>query len=531
MSPKSNTFSIYLLKDGISPDVALCSDQNLKLVTGSNLPGEAKLYIISKGLFAPWWKSFLGIREDINQGYPGGILFLPVEGRWFAAMFGYAHHYLNANAYQVDFGLRVTLNAVDEKSLRSTDILNPETARRERVQAPQDSSLDFFSSDEWTSVVLKRISGHVQAPYRDLLSSVTGSDSIRITTKKSADELIVLCQTLLELYKKEGAEQKFPEIFNIRPEKSREILTELDEKLLEAVKIKDDKIILSYPDMQDYQDLGDIKFGRLRKCEFFRIDSFWNTIEDNKLRVLTIHNLKNSYGVRIFKSDGQPLRNAPIPLYRCLIWDCVLGDDTYHFCEGVWYHVASGFVATLKTYLDSYFQYPPVFPSNTKNKELDYNIEVAQNTQDAICMDQKLFRSMGQSPIELCDVFSLVEPDMVELSHVKIGIHSSKLSHLFSQGYVSSRLLLGGDVEAYNKIAELIDESELSEGTKERMKANIHERNVRVRFGIITTKDSALKSDALPLFSRINLHRVVRELKLMRLNVIVELIPDLVERT
>ena len=62
------------------------------------------------------------------------------------------------------------------------------------------------------------------------------------------------------------------------------------------------------------------------------------------------------------------------------------------------------------------------------------------------------------------------------------------------------------------------------------MKTSIDQDKFKVTFGIITAKDKSKKSDNLPIFSRISLMRVMKQLELMGIQREVILIKDLVTR-
>ena len=404
---ESHTFTFYLLRKGFNPNNALDNVKGLKPIQNYAAIKGAYLYILKTKPKEPWWKEFLELNTQIKQKYTGGILFLPVKYKnsknqyWVAVVFGYARHCLKAIACETGFGLRVALNAVDENTLRGVDILDPDTARRARIQSPRNSKLDFFS-DRWDCSLLKRISGHVQGTYKEELSCVTGSNSIRVTTKKSAKELMRFCADLLELYFQDSYTKRFPEISSIQPEDDSNMLNTLDSKLLAAVKDrKNNQIFLAYPDMLDFQDICKVHFGKLESYESFEMNTFRDIME-KKLDELSLKDLNENYGVTFYDSD-KPLNKTPVPLYRCLIWDY----NGHHFCEGVWYKVDSRYLSRLQQKLDPYFK-PMESPLNAcrnddknenkkkdGNKERDkkegkYNRQIADADANTILMDQQL---------------------------------------------------------------------------------------------------------------------------------------------
>jgi uncharacterized protein (TIGR04141 family) len=76
------------------------------------------------------------------------VILIEADGDVFAVPFGHGHHFLQKSACDPTFGFRVTLNAVDEQSLRSIDhgsLENP--GHRTREQSPRSSSLEKFGFD------------------------------------------------------------------------------------------------------------------------------------------------------------------------------------------------------------------------------------------------------------------------------------------------------------------------------------------------------------------------------------------------
>lgn len=525
MESKSRTFSLYLLNEGVEPQDALADKSALSQETADSIPSGAILYLVNSNAHDPWWKGYLGVSKKLEQSYPGGILFIPVGCRWLAATFGQSHHYLSPSSYEYDFGLKTTLNAVNRDSIRSTDAVNPETAKRERIQSPKEADIRFFSFDGDNNIILKRMTGRVQAQYADLLSSVTGCDSIRVTTKKSANELVELCQNLLGLFAKDEAATKFPEVFNVRYEKTPSIVTQLDNFLVDAIKEKDSSLILSYPEILDYQNIGQVQFGRLKPVDLFTIESFWKAIPENELNEMSHERLQAHYNVGVLDADGKLSNRTRPSLYKCLIYEHELNGETYHFCEGKWYRVDQHFINDLTKRLNPYFLESKL-PDNKMHCEADYNKMVAATQGHSIVFDRKTLFISGQTPIELCDICQLDAVGEVALIHVKIGVHSSNLSHLFAQGHVGSEILLVPQSGAIEHFSKIVSESPLDDSSKDSIIKKVRERRFNVVFAIITKKSASLKSDALPLFSRINLRRVIDSLETMNIKPSVQIIAD-----
>ena len=198
---KSRNFSVYLLKNGFNAQNSLKEDHHLVRLdeADTNIPAGGIMYYGQNSTRAPWWKKYWGISQDLRQTSVSAIVFLPVNGWWFSITFGASYHNLKENSYEYDFGLRTTLNTLDPEKIKSTDLLIPETAKRQRIQIPNASSLTYFDFNTDESIV-KRLTGAVKEEYRNLLRNATGSSSLRFATACEANELINLCSHLLEIY-------------------------------------------------------------------------------------------------------------------------------------------------------------------------------------------------------------------------------------------------------------------------------------------------------------------------------------------
>jgi uncharacterized protein (TIGR04141 family) len=278
--------------------------------------------------------------------------------------------------------------------------------------------------------------------------------------------------------------------------------------------------------MVNYQDIGQIKFGSLPPADLFTMESFWELLPKLKLESLTIAHVKNSYNVVVLNQEGNSWKKTSPSLYKCLIFECHHDGRLYHFCEGKWYSVNQNFIEKLRGYLNTYFCEETMLPVNLCPNEGEYNKKVIELHDKTVLFDQKDYYPKGHTSIELCDLCQFGEDNSVSLIHVKVGVHSYRLSHLFSQGYVGSRELLS-DSGAFAHFKKIIDSSALKQEDKDKIISKVKDRkNLKVVYAIITKKAKELKSDALPLFSRINLQRAIRSLISMGVVPSVQLVSD-----
>lgn len=522
---KSRNFSVYLLKKGFDAQNSLKEGHNLTPLNeaNTNIPAGGIMYYGQNQIKSPWWKEYWGINQNLRQTSVSAIVFSPVKDRWFAVTFGPSYHNLKENSYEYDFGLRTTLNALDPEKIKSTDLLMPETAKRQRIQIPSASSLTYFDFNTDESIV-KRLTGAVKEEYKNLLRNVTGSSSFRFTTACEASELTKLCSRLLEIYTRRDYEVAFPDLHNITPIKDPDLISSLKEQLLTAFQEESSDLTLGIPEIVDYSTNFRVKYSvatkHSKEYEEVDISNYREYLGECHVDIDNV-SLFGKHTLCILDENENLLQTFSI--YKSLLFDCKHGDKTYHLCEGNWYEIDTNFIVRLKTELDPIFvDDHDILCACNQKREDEYNKYVEGRSPENIrCLDKSSIAPQGQRTVEPCDLIA-VKDNTAELIHNKISTRSAYLSHLFSQG-VNSVILLRQNAEAKNKLKELV-------GHNPSLEEKIDKDQYQVTYGIITNKTREMKSDALPIFSRISLLRCVKTLKLMKVPTAVFLIPDNVDR-
>ena len=508
--PRTRTFSIFLLKDGQTAETALKDEHDLASEYKADaLPEGGTLWIKKGHPKPPWWKGYFKVEGDLNQAFNGALIFLPVGKRLCALTFGATRHALKDTAYEYDFGIRATLNCVDPEQLKSMDGLEPSGGRRRRTQVAAASELTAFDFDQ-DSTLLKSLTGKVRDEHKELFKSVTGSDNVRVSAAIDADGLVALCTKLIELYGKEDFKTNFPDLQNVSPVRDPAIIAELDEKLVVAVKAKEDSVVLTVPEIVDYSSALWAVFqgaGYGKQYDDVSFENYTAHLADRGQPLADIDLAKlKSHSLQLAEDDGT-LKGDKQSIYKCFIFDTKRDglDAVYHLCEGNWYEVNEDFVASLQTYLDPFCVVSPL-PDYAHANEGDYNSAVAA-AEGLACLDKKDISPKGQSQIEPCDLFS-EEGGIGTLFHIKRKTDSSSLSHLFNQGTNSIHLLRDED-SAVAKLKTL-----LTDHSQEAVDS-VNPKTMKVVFGIVTHKDPDEKSKNLPFFSRISLMRIMKDMKRM----------------
>ncbi len=147
--PKTRTLTVYLLKEGVStPTRALDSIEGLdsyEVRAGRRKMGT--LFVRRSDPRPPMWLSFFQGALDrpsrhLLNSSTAAVLLTSASSRRFALTFGHGRHLLKPGSYEENFGLRVTLNAVDPNRIRSVDrktfdAMSKHTKTQANAAAPQ----------------------------------------------------------------------------------------------------------------------------------------------------------------------------------------------------------------------------------------------------------------------------------------------------------------------------------------------------------------------------------------------------------
>ncbi|MCZ4326798.1 DUF6119 family protein [Brachybacterium paraconglomeratum] len=522
--------TVFRIKSGNSIDSALHAEGDGQEVdVSSGAPEGTRLFVRRGTPTTPWWVTFFDANTDVKQQSNSGVAFIPIDNALFAVCFGHGKALLLDSKLDYEFGTRVALNMLDPGKLKSTDTLTPATAQRRQTQLPFDSDLSLLSFAE-DETVLRSIRGKVKAEFEELTASVTGSQSVRISTPDQLDDLPKLLRRLQDLSNSDQFKEDFPEVGRITPISDPEIISTLDLELTSAIFNPSAPITLVVPDLIDESEEYTIQFSGAGGEEFFEdvyIKHYRQYLEGRGVapQSLTAESLSR-HSIRVLGPDFKEIERVSI--YKSLVYsisDPSL-DYSFHFNEGVWYRIADELVTEVRDYLDS-FWIDSQFPNYNHSRESEYNAFLAEHL-GMPCLDASDISPSGVTQVEPCDVFRLQDGSN-EYIHVKIGTGSSTLSHLFNQGSNSIEFLRSS-LDARAKFATLLERLEGSDfATKAVM--NVTQGANKITFVIATHKrDRRTKSDLLPFFSRLSLRRQLRALQSMGVLATFQFVTDETDR-
>ncbi|OJH40506.1 TIGR04141 family sporadically distributed protein [Cystobacter ferrugineus] len=524
--PKSRHLTILLLRKDIKePEDALKTPSLLK---GTPLPAdfefEGVIYLFDPPPREPRWIAFL------KEGFPDGIsftpsaaaaavLFIKADSRLFAVTFGQGRHLIKSDCYEIDFGLKVTLNTVDEKKLRSLDSRTfDELTVHTRRQVSRSSALDAFSVD-----VAQDLLGAVMGEPEDssIAKRLAGRDALALTGPLNFSELATRCRVLLKAYKGSQYQQKFPWVDNIRLVRDLKVLETLNNELLRALNAADlQKIHLAPPEVIPWDDVAGFRYpgerhGSSEPHPDLDLAECLEALAAHKgtkveALELSMEDLKRGKIRAVFEESSSEVEKWS--LYNCLVAELRTMDALHVLSAGQWFKVEKNFAAqTLQEASALVTELKSLPSAKPHENEETYNERAARTASGLALLDKVLLRSQGaQTSIEACDLFS----SSGQFIHVKRKVRSSTLSHLFAQGAVSAetflrdehfRTALKGRLEAKNSgIAKTLG------NPAEKPEPNKYE----IVFAVITNTPKEDWPGSLPFFSQLNLVRHARRLSM-----------------
>jgi len=209
-------------------------------------------------------------------------------------------------------------------------------------------------------------------------------------------------------------------------------------------------------------------------------------------------------------------------IHKCIYAEIDHEGNKYILNDAKWYKVNEDFVSRTNTDFEKITKSALILPKYNGGGEGKYNSDIAKNDPASFALlddKNKIFHGGGHGQIEVCDLFSKNK----QLIHIKIYGKSSIFSHLFSQGFVSGRLLQL-DSEFRKKV-----KNKLSAPFDGLIKVDQRpgENEFTIIYGIIS--ESGGDDLYLPFFSRVNLNNTSKTLKGFGYNV--ELLKIFVDST
>lgn len=522
----------HSVEDAFGPAFAFGSERELHRRPWQNAEG-AQVFVGQIYSNQPSWRSFVAegageVPEDIFTGGAGAVIFVPVGVRTIAVCFGHVHLALDDEAFERQFGLKVTLNVVPRGNLRTLDLATPDAVTfQKRVQASKDSDVRDFGVDMLRD--LARVAGGTPGN-PSFARFVAGKDSLSITCDVEASTLQAKCVEMLAAYEGKAYQKEFAWVDNMCPVSEKDTVRKLDKKLLLAINDLRGggtaEVHMAPPEIVNYTEGSELHYNGFGShgAVFYSL-----SIEDYASELERcgfdggITEIKEKHRIKA-KGDGQEGFSEKWRVYDCFVFEANLGSGQskadYVLFSGDWYRVDKKFKDLVEKFFNSIPRVAIIGKTSCINEQ-ELIAEIETTRGDLLKLDQTKINPEGvrYANIEPCDFFS----DRGQFIHLKDGHSSGPISHLWSQGVVSAEAFVS-DADFRKKLRAKV--RSLGRGF-ERLLPKSTERPVRedyrVHYGIMR-KPYADGTLGLPFFSKVSLQAAVERIQQFGIPVELELI-------
>ncbi len=518
---KNQKLSVRLLGINVTPEQAV--RKGVKLSKWSKIEG-ALIALDTLGGNAPKWSHFLELTENeriqIYNKSAYGLVFVPIGGRWFAIAFGMAHLKLELSVFEPDFGLRVVLNVVDPKQLKSADIRTPdENTITRRSQSSRGSDQSVFSID----VERDLIRGLAGTPKDFSFGTyVAGTDGLTITLKADVKNLAAICLEIFNAYKRTDYQKDFKWVDQIRHERDHKKIAALDALLMgafdKAVKSGvNDSLYLAFPIIYDPEKMNKLRYKGFRSKEIYNdleISGYLEALSNRDKKEFTLEDLESH---SVFEVDDQGHDCGQSWKIRdCAVFETDLGGEKYVISGGRWYQIENNLAKEVQAFFKSS---PKIDLPNAliSENEETYNARIAkEKAETLLCLDRQLIKPTGASTyIEVCDFFNIHK----QIIHIKDKTSSSRLSHLFNQGTVSARVLTMDPLSRDFLLARIHEvQAKTGQVGFDSVFPPSTENFYRNEFTVVYAVIASGSHPKLPFFSLVSFRQAAREIQALGFN-------------
>jgi uncharacterized protein (TIGR04141 family) len=500
------SLTIFLMKAGIKESDILddeasedCEEVDIRLDSKS----VGTLYAKQTPITPPsWLKFFAGSaakNPKLSRASVSAVYITRAGGRLFGIVFGQGRHLLKGGSYEERFGLRVTLNSVDPKSLRAVDVstldANPFHGTR---QASREATLGEFGIN-LDQDILRAVAGR---PLEEKLGRrMAGVDSLSVRVRVDLATLPGLLKRYLQKSEDVGYRENFRWVDHVAEVRDTLLEERLFRELIQVIDKNKGGVWAAIPERVEWTNFDSFRFGSMTKGRPYDDITLDRMLECLDGEPVSLEFLQKESVYCLAEDNPYPIHKWSF--LKCLTAELNHDGSMYLLNAGKWYRVSTDFVEEIKRDLDSLLPASsPTLPVWGDEHEDAYNARVSGDSGGhLVLMDRVMISHPGMaSPIEFCDLFS----DERRLIHVKRYGQSSILSHLFMQGLVSANSLLS-DAQFRLAVNKHLPPSHELADPNSRPLPSAYE----VVFAIGSSEVGSLK---LPFFSRVTLRNVIRSL-------------------
>ncbi|NYF14053.1 uncharacterized protein (TIGR04141 family) [Pseudoclavibacter sp. JAI123] len=517
---RTQRLTIFLLRDIDQFDDAIADDvwadlEISELTKSSGLTG--RFYSKRNAASTPSWAQYVepaveGGVHGVQSASASGLLVISVDGLTFALTFGYGRSFIDQARIERRFGLKVALNLIDDKQIRSLDTkVFDEMVVSRNTQTSRTAELPAFGVDILRDIV-RAVTG--MAPASTGYKGVSGADALVLGVKAPVTDLPSLLRDLYGHYTATKYKAAFGWVDHLAEVRDPALANRLDAQLIEQLRVSD--TTSTHMAMSENLDWEDIEYFSIvptrRQTQFVELDlDAYLTQPTTRAGELTIEQLKRRKVAVKFNSSADAVDRWSI--YQCVVTEQKIDGNLYALVEGRWFEIAGSLVAQVDSAVSAIPHMSVTLPAGYLGEsEGDYNARAAAGSSDLVLLDKQLVAPDGaKTRLEFCDLISTNG----SLIHVKRKSRSSTLSHLFAQGHVSAEAMVDDLLreQVRTAIASAVglgDASRWLELVPPSGTAPYRDR-ITVTYAVLANS-KARGIEWLPFFSRLTLMQTVRDL-------------------
>lgn len=516
---RKEKLSIYLMKEGsFTPDEFIKPELAGQKYTFNVLGIDSILYVKRESpAHAPIWTRIFTEHPDgpvVEFGKSsnvGAVLYANLDGRSFLISFGTGFHLINGELTERDFGLRVTLNAVDPEKLRSLDKASyDDNPLNSRTQSSLE--VDIFDLQANTeSDLVYAVTGACKVPL--LGTHITGRDALTLMVETKLDGIPKILAKTLELFKS-PLPIAYSWIDNVAKVRDPDTIKILDLLLDDEIsKTGGNSVWLGEPEIVNWETNSGYSFDMYASSprhQTLCIDDLREYLDSRSIKFC----LEAIKGISIHINDENYRSTQSWPAYRCIHAEIANGNDRFIIRNGSWFKIEADFIAEIDKRLANAKVLPSYLPSYSYANEGEYNLQVSKTVANIHLMDKNNVKTGGPyDKIEFCDL--IVGSD--NFVHVKYYRSSATLSHLFAQGAVAAEAFLKDEDFRKRLNLKLPTHIALVDAA-----VRPNPSAYTITYAIATSK--TLPSE-LPFFSKVTLKNAISHLDALGFNVALTSIP------
>lgn len=392
MGDKTNKLNICLIKNEhtrfnqiIDPDT-----------TSFDIDGVGTFYMEDSHPKAPdWLKDFFGGRLKgklrLVTSTAKGVLLVRIrvagKSHMFAIVFGYGRSLLNEGVIEDRFGLKVVLNTVDPKSLRSIDKTTlGSVPKQSREQVSREGVAANFGIDIEQDL-LNAVTGKSQNP--NFGRTISGRDALSAAVKVDISNIAGFLELCFRQYESDAYKAEFGWIDQIKEIRDPVVLNDLNAQLVENIKKNDfDKTWMAPPEVLDWVDVKGFRYARPKRADIkpdLDLAEFLKSIDSGKvdldlLKQTTVH-------VISAKTEESMMHWSA---YRCIYAEIDYKDRVCVLNDAKWYEITKDFSAEVNSDFKSIPDASISLPVYAHADEGAYNVSLPGAVPNSHCMDREM---------------------------------------------------------------------------------------------------------------------------------------------